>query len=124
MRRTHGSRKHLQKAVASKRIRYLASLAEQHARNEDLALAARYLGLAKRIAMRAVVPLPSDVKRQACHRCGAFLLPAATSRVRIHRGRVIVTCLACGTVRRLPLHQRKDRRQPEEPTGAASNTLK
>lgn len=60
----------------------------------------RCIALARSIAMKQRVRIPRPLKRQFCRRCSAFLVPGRTSRVRVHRGRVVVTCFRCGSQRR------------------------
>lgn len=62
----------------------------------------RYVRLARRIAMRYQVSLPSDLRRRVCRACDGLLVPGSTSRVRVAQGRVTVTCLSCGSIKRYP----------------------
>jgi len=55
----------------------------------------RYVELARRIAMRQRIRINREHRRQYCHHCYAFLVPGDNMRVRVHRGNVVVTCLAC-----------------------------
>jgi ribonuclease P protein subunit RPR2 len=66
-------------------------------------LSNRYVGLARKIAMRQRVRIDHPFRRQFCRYCSSFLVPGRTSRVRVHDGRVIVTCLICKKRRRYPL---------------------
>jgi ribonuclease P protein subunit RPR2 len=69
----------------------------------DRAKADRYAELAKKIAKRHALRFPRRWKRRVCKKCYAFLVPGVSSRVRIYKGRVIITCLKCGHVVRLPI---------------------
>ncbi|MDH7593234.1 MAG: ribonuclease P [Methanomicrobiales archaeon] len=69
----------------------------------DPSLSDRCVALARRIAEKHRARIPRLLRRRFCRRCGAFLVPGVNSRVRIHRGRVIVTCFRCGNVRRFML---------------------
>jgi len=88
--------------LARQRIRILLSLADNVVRR-DQELARRYVALALRLAAKARLRLPRDVRRRYCRRCKVPLIPGFTARVRI-RGRrqkhLVVTCLKCGYVRR------------------------
>jgi ribonuclease P protein subunit RPR2 len=66
-------------------------------------LSDRYVSLARKIAMRQRVRIDRPYRRQFCRHCSSFLVPGKTSRVRVHDGRVIVTCLICRKRRRYPL---------------------
>lgn len=87
-----------ERALALHRIRKLVALAgdSQEERRR------RYVQLARRIAMRYQVSLPTDLRRRICRSCDELLVPGRTARVRVSQGRVAVTCLRCGSVRRFP----------------------
>ncbi len=109
-------RKGAERRIAVERIEILFRLAERQALDGNLARANRYAGLAAKIGMRYNVRVPAAFKRRYCRTCHAYLLPPTTARVRVTRGHVIVTCLACGAVRRVPyLREQRARRK-----GAAS----
>ncbi|MEZ0345058.1 MAG: ribonuclease P [Infirmifilum sp.] len=74
---------------------------------EEPGLADRYGEIAMAIARKARIRYPETLKARVCRRCGAFLVPGETMRVRVkRRGEmkyVAVTCLKCGYTRRYPL---------------------
>ena len=83
------------KRVAMQRIRTLFHLANETA-HEDLALAQRYVGLARKIAMAAKVRLPREYRLQICRHCKSFILPGVNCRVRLEQRRephTVITCL-------------------------------
>jgi len=88
------SKNHLTKTVARERIGILFAAAVlsfgDHPERSD-----RYVELARRIAMRQRVRIDHPFRRQFCHHCHAFLVPGRNMRVRVQRGRVVVTCLRC-----------------------------
>ncbi len=88
--------------IARERIEILLTKA-QEVFPRDRAKAHRYAELAKKIARRHALRFPRRWKRRVCKKCYAFLVPGASSRVRIYKGRVIITCLRCGYVVRLPI---------------------
>ena len=55
----------------------------------------RYVDLARRIAMRQRIRIDREFRRQFCHHCYTYLVPGRNMRVRVHRGMVVITCLAC-----------------------------
>lgn len=65
----------------------------------------RYVALAKKISMKQRVRLDREYRRQFCHHCGRFLVPGANTRIRIHHGRVVVTCLSCRKQMRYPVRR-------------------
>lgn len=56
----------------------------------------RYVELARKIAMRQRVRIDREFRYRFCHNCSVYFMPGSTMRVRVHRGNVVVTCLACG----------------------------
>jgi len=90
------------KKIARERIALLFELAgEQSGSHPELSN--RYVELARRIAMRQRVRIERRFRRRFCRNCSSFLIPGKNTRVRIHDGRVTVTCLVCNTRRRYPL---------------------
>ncbi|MDD1720171.1 MAG: ribonuclease P [Methanoregulaceae archaeon] len=55
----------------------------------------RCVDLARKIAMRQRIRIEKEYRRRFCRHCSTYLVPGVTMRVRVQRGRVIVTCLAC-----------------------------
>ena len=90
------------KRIARERIEILLRRA-QEVFPRDRAKADRYAGLARKIAKRHALRFPRRWKRRVCKKCYAFLVPGVSSRVRIYKGRVIITCLKCGHIVRLPI---------------------
>jgi ribonuclease P protein subunit RPR2 len=43
------------------------------------------------------------LRRRFCHHCYRFLAPGVNMRVRVHRGRVVITCGHCQHRARYPL---------------------
>ena len=84
--------------IAMERIRLLFLYAQQ---NEKWA--GRYASLIKKIAAKAQIKLPIDIKRSICKGCGRFLY-GKNLLVRINKksGCVERTCLACGRILRVP----------------------
>jgi ribonuclease P protein subunit RPR2 len=93
------------KRIAEERIVRLFALAGE-AFDSDPAHADRYVALARQIAMRQRIPIPQDLRHRFCRRCSAYLVPGANARVRVQRGKVIVTCLVCGHQKRYPVVKR------------------
>ncbi|HUR61518.1 MAG TPA: hypothetical protein VM286_04050 [Candidatus Thermoplasmatota archaeon] len=92
-----------ERGTASRRIDALlrAARGEMLAGRHDLAH--RYGTLSLRVAQKYQSGLTAPQKAQLCRKCGAPR-SAATSRTRLHAGRLVTTCLACGAVARRPLH--------------------
>lgn len=101
--------KEAERQLALGRVRRLITMA-QTAAAEDPDLADRYVGLARRIAMRYQVSLPAEIRRRVCRGCDTLLVPGRSARVRIANQRVSVTCLRCGAVKRYPYTRAKTAR--------------
>jgi ribonuclease P protein subunit RPR2 len=70
--------------------------------SKDRKLAQRYVTLARRIGMRYNVRLTKKDKLEACKNCNSFLVPGINCRIRTHATRVVISCLECGHIRRVP----------------------
>ena len=95
------------KEIARERIGILLREADA-CKNTDSARAACYVRHARDIATKLRVRLTRAEKRTFCHHCGTYLVPGSTSRVRIARGRVSITCTVCGNVVRIPLTKKTE----------------
>jgi ribonuclease P protein subunit RPR2 len=94
--------------IAHERIRRLFDLAERMDAKQP-ERAQRYVQLARRLASRNRVHLPSHLKRRVCPGCKSYMSPK-TSRIRIRQSRephITITCLHCGHITRIPLRSRK-----------------
>jgi len=100
--RMHKDKK-IQKSIADKRINKLFLMAEQKALSGDFDLADRYVEIARKLSMRHLLPISKDFKRRFCKHCYSYLLPNITSRIRIHRSKIIIYCYNCNKYTRIPL---------------------
>jgi ribonuclease P protein subunit RPR2 len=94
--------------IALQRIHSLFRLAKEKIREEPQ-LAQRYAEIARKIAMRAKLRLPKEYRRMICRHCKSFIYPGVNSRVRVQQKRephMVVTCLVCGKITRIPLKSR------------------
>ncbi len=89
--------------IARTRVSDLFALAEREAAGGDLALADRYVLLARRVSTRYNVRLPRTYGELYCRGCSAFWVEGRTVRTRLRSGRRVRTCLKCGRARRAPL---------------------
>lgn len=101
------------KSIALERIEILMQRAED-VFAQDREKANRYARLARKIAMRYTAKLPRKWKRRICKRCGTFLRAGENYRVRMHKGRVTITCLECGNILRIPLTKLKKLKNKED----------
>ena len=91
-----------QRELARERIRILLQQAEE-AFSRDKALAHRDVTLARKIAMKLKVKIPSEFKRRFCKHCYRYLQPGVNSRVRTRAGKVVISCLECKKFMRIPV---------------------
>jgi len=61
----------------------------------DKMLADRYVEIARNIAMTKQIRLPSEIRRQFCTHCYAYLLPGYNCTVRVNNKCVIYHCPYC-----------------------------
>jgi len=92
------------KGIAADRIERLFELARTEAKAGKQDRAKRYVALALRIGERHKVR-PGH-KREYCPDCHAYFVPPVNVRSRTGERRVIITCLSCGHVLRLPMGER------------------
>jgi ribonuclease P protein subunit RPR2 len=81
--------------IARERIAILFDCADA-VYHEDPALSDLYVLRARTISMKQRVRIDRELRRRYCHRCHAFLVPGSNLITRVHRGKVIATCNACG----------------------------
>ena len=70
----------------------------------------RYAYLARKLAMRARVKLPTNFKRQICKHCHKFITIGFNARMRLRPKRmphIALTCLECNHVMRFPYLREK-----------------
>lgn len=96
------------KKLVAERVDRLFELAEGVFRKSP-ELADRYVQLAWRLATRYNVRFPPRLKRKFCRRCKSFWVPSVTCRVRTRPDppRLIITCLRCGRITRLPYGRKR-----------------
>lgn len=94
------------KKIAMERIDILFKNAEyEFVYNPELSN--RYVNIARKIAMRQRIRIPSEYKRKFCRNCNSYAVPGENMSVRIHRGKVIYKCGRCGYIRRFPINKRR-----------------
>ena len=101
-----------QRKISLERIKELFKQAgevfrEGKAGNDGRALAKRYVTLARKIAMKYKISIPSKLKRQFCKKCNSFLIPSINARVRLNKGKVVYLCLECKHIGRVGYRKKK-----------------
>lgn len=64
--------------------------------------AKRYVELARKISTRTKTKMPAMLKRRFCKKCGAYLVPGNNAKIRIKNKAIIITCLECKALSKLP----------------------
>jgi len=93
--------------IVRERVEILINLARDLTKKGDIDLAKSYVKLARRISMKYNYKIPKKYRRFICKKCNSYLLPGRTARVRVNRGKVTITCIICGNVRRYPYIKEK-----------------
>ncbi|MBR9692186.1 ribonuclease P [Candidatus Woesearchaeota archaeon] len=100
-----------QKEIARERIKVLFEQAKKTFR-KDKKLSNRYIKLARELAMKFKIRIPSELKRRFCKHCYSYLMPGKNVRVRTREGKVVYYCLECKKYMRFPyLRERKAKRK-------------
>jgi len=87
-----------QKRTARDRIQELFEQAAVRPR-----LAKRYVALARKISARHRVRIPVELRRRFCKECNAFLVPGKNCTIRTRDQRVVIRCLECNGIKRIPV---------------------
>ncbi|MBS3126235.1 ribonuclease P [Candidatus Woesearchaeota archaeon] len=70
-------------------------------------LSNRYVQLARRIAMKYKVKIPSELKKRFCKHCHHYLVPSKNCRVRIRNRKLVYYCIHCRNYMRFPYSKSK-----------------
>jgi len=103
--------------AALQRVHALYRLAKEKVREEP-ELAQRYAEVARKIAMRTRLRLPTEYRRMVCRQCKGFIYPGVNCRVRVQKRRephMVITCLVCGKRTRIPLKSKGTRKEEKTP---------
>ncbi|MFX0044646.1 MAG: ribonuclease P [Candidatus Hermodarchaeota archaeon] len=95
------------KRLAAARIETLWEQASQLAKTDKDGARRRML-IADRVAQRARIKVPRQIKRRICGECGHVLIPGENCRVRVRQNRsrhLSVTCFDCGSITRFYVGQ-------------------
>ncbi len=87
------------KRKAAEHVNELFAEAES-AFKDNPELSRRYVVMARKTAMKHKISFDRQKKMSFCKQCNAFLKRGINSSIRVHDGRVVLTCKECGFVRR------------------------
>ncbi len=94
MKRQHKAKSRLKRDIAMDRINTLFREAGAQFKNDPM-LSDRYVELARKIAMKYKLKMPSRYRRQYCNHCYSYLRPGANCRVRATGKTISYFCLNC-----------------------------
>ena len=100
MRRKRIVKPQKQRKIALERIEVLFKEAKNMFK-EDSKLSDRYVQLARKIAMKYKVKIPSKFKRRICKNSHRYIVPGKNCRVRTHKGHIVYYCLECKNFMRI-----------------------
>lgn len=83
--------------------REVAALFEQAAMHPD---ARKVITAARKLAAKSRTKIPVQWRRRFCRKCNVFLIPGKNCRIRMRDGKIVVSCLECTNIRRLPVKKR------------------
>ena len=90
------------KEIARERIKELFKEAQNNPK-----MANRYVSLARKIAGKARIRMPKELKRRFCKHCYKYLRSGKNARIRTREGKLIIYCLECKKHNRIPLNSNK-----------------
>lgn len=98
--------KKLSKKQAMHEVLHLFDDAKELA-GSDLEESNKRVKKARRIAMKARLRLPKEIKRRFCKKCGTVFIPGKNYRVRSKNKKIIYTCLTCKHIFRFPTIEKR-----------------
>ncbi|MCS3900400.1 ribonuclease P protein subunit RPR2 [Methanococcus voltae] len=110
--------------IVNERIDILMNLAEKETKRGNTERVKRYVLLSRKLAMKIRMSFPKRWKRQVCKKCDSFLIYGLNSTVRTNpkESCVVITCLNCGNIVRIPyIAEKKLKRQLKYKNRVESN---
>ena len=97
--------------IAEERINILFNRAEEeftkHPERSD-----RYVEMARNIAKRYNMKMPAKWGKRFCRSCHHFLKPGLNCQIRLSNSSVVIKCLECGNINKIPyIKEKKERRR-------------
>jgi len=96
------------RGIALERIRILFMAADKEF-SEHPNRSRRYVELALKIGKKCNVPVPQELKKNYCKKCGAFLKEGRNSKIRISAGIMKITCTECNATKKIAV--KRERKQ-------------
>ena len=96
--------------IAEERINILFSHAdEQFSKRPDRSH--RYVEMARNISKKYNLKMPATWNRRFCHSCHRFMKPGINCRIRLIDSSVVIKCLECGNISKIPYTKEKKERR-------------
>jgi len=102
----HRSKAMHQKKIALEHVREYLKQADV-VFHENKARANRYVAMARKVAMKFKLKLPSALKKRFCKNCYHFLKPGENVRIRLTKQKMVYYCLDCKHFMRFPYKGRR-----------------
>ncbi|AXV37920.1 MAG: ribonuclease P [Methanobacterium sp. BRmetb2] len=99
--------------IARERINILFRLADKEFQKHP-ERSNRYVKLARNIATKYNIKMPQIWRRRFCKNCYLFLKPGYNCRIRLSKSCVVISCLECGNVMRIPYIKEKKNKRREK----------
>lgn len=108
--------RHTLQRIAHARLHILFNQA-QDVYDEHPGLAHRYMEIARNIAMKVNLSVPTALRRRMCRNCGHYLAYGKNAQIRLdaERGLKLIHCSDCGSIKRIPYSS--DNENPDEEPG-------
>ncbi len=89
------------KRIAQERIQILWNMCREYPE-----YAKRYVLIARKLSMKAGIPLPTQFKRHICKKCGAYLFYGKNATIRLENKVKKIKCGDCDAVKNIPYNPR------------------
>jgi ribonuclease P protein subunit RPR2 len=105
MKQKHKKKSETKRQISLERIKTLFNQAK-HEFSNDPRLSNKYVNLAKKIAMKSKIKMPSIFKRQYCKYCYSYLMQGKNVTVRTTTKTITYTCMNCNRYTRIGYKQK------------------
>jgi ribonuclease P protein subunit RPR2 len=72
----------------------------------------RYVEMARNIAKKYNISMSASWSKRFCHSCNHFMKPGSNCQIRLSNSSVVIKCLECGNINKIPyIKEKKERRR-------------
>ena len=90
------------KGIAKERIMELFKEAEKQF-DKHSERSKQYVKISLRLAAKSGIRMPKEIRRSYCRNCKSYLVSGKNTKIRTRKGKLVVSCLVCGSHRRMIL---------------------